>query len=131
MAALGYDPDPDLDSDILNFPKGYLSPGNSFWVAEADSGRLVGIQGLLNGELRRGYVDPEFRRRGVVTALIRSALAGPFPPELREVFSIVARDNVAIQRALMACGFQRTDRKPASAKAAHCEIFILPLPSPS
>ncbi len=55
----------------------YSARGGSFWVAE-QAGRLVGMFGLEAAsptamELRRMYVDPDVRRRGLGRALLQFA----------------------------------------------------------
>jgi GNAT superfamily N-acetyltransferase len=55
----------------------YADKGGSFWVAEI-AGRLVGMFGLEPAgtdamELRRMYVDPDFRRRGIARLMLEAA----------------------------------------------------------
>ena len=55
----------------------YADKGGSFWVAEID-GALVGMFGLEPSapeamELRRMYVDPDFRRRGIARVMLQAA----------------------------------------------------------
>ena len=52
----------------------YADKGGAFWVAELD-GRIVGMFGLEPSgvgamELRRMYVDPDIRRRGIAQAML-------------------------------------------------------------
>ena len=88
LSALGLRPDPALDADMEDFPSAYDGAGAQFLVAEAPSGELVGMAGLLDGEIRRVFVDPKWRRRGLAKRLILTliALAGKAlhePPQER------------------------------------------------
>jgi len=66
-----------LREEIGRIPAYYAERGGSFWVAE-DAGRLVGMYGLerceeSSAELRRMYVSPEARRRGVARLMLAHA----------------------------------------------------------
>ncbi len=66
-----------LREEIDCIPVYYAGRGGSFWVAE-EAGTLVGMYGLerldaRSAELRRMYVAPEARRRGVARALLAHA----------------------------------------------------------
>jgi ribosomal protein S18 acetylase RimI-like enzyme len=68
----------DTASDIDNIDGEYMKPGNHFWVAEA-SATIVGMIGVQHhdegvGEIRRLRVHPDFRRRGIGTALVETAV---------------------------------------------------------
>lgn len=68
-----------LRDEIDRIPGYYgSSPGRGFWVAEDPSGALIGFFGLEpagedSSELRRMYVAPECRRRGVGRTLLAEA----------------------------------------------------------
>lgn len=57
----------------------YAERKGGFWIAEDPDSGLVGMFGLESGpedgtaELRRMYVDPQARRRGVARAMLRRA----------------------------------------------------------
>jgi putative acetyltransferase len=68
-----------LRDEIDRIPEYYRAgPGRGFWIAEDESGALMGFFGLEpagqdGAELRRMYVVPESRRRGVArTMLVRA-----------------------------------------------------------
>lgn len=71
--------DNDTGFDIDDVALAYMStPGSHFWVAEAD-GAIVGMIGVQQldagvGEIRRLRVDPDYRRRGIGSALLQKAL---------------------------------------------------------
>ena len=64
-----------LDEEILRIPDYYQNtPGSGFWVADL-SGAVVGMAGIerLNdteAEVRRMYVDTDYRRRGIGVRLL-------------------------------------------------------------
>ncbi len=66
-----------LADEIARIPEYYAEHGGSFWVAEVGD-RIVGMYGLerrseRSMELRRMYVDPAWRRRGIAGRLLQSA----------------------------------------------------------
>ena len=73
--------DNDTGYDIDHIFDAYMkSPGSHFWVAEATGGQIVGTIGVQHhedgcGEIRRLRVRPDFRRRGVGTALVETAVS--------------------------------------------------------
>lgn len=73
-----------LEAEMARIPEYYGARDGGFWVVEADlpehEARLVGMVGLerLSStamELRRMYVAPEARRRGVASAMLAFAEA--------------------------------------------------------
>jgi ribosomal protein S18 acetylase RimI-like enzyme len=70
----------DTGVDIDDIPGAYMSrPGSHFWVAEDESGQVVGMIGVQQhesgeGEIKRLRVRPDRRRRGVGTAMLEAAL---------------------------------------------------------
>jgi putative acetyltransferase len=66
-----------LREEIDRIPGYYAARGGSFWIAE-EAGALIGTYGLeridaRTAELRRMYVAPEARRRGIARALLAHA----------------------------------------------------------
>jgi putative acetyltransferase len=69
----------DTDADLDNLEQSYIDPGGWFGVVEAADGQVVGCAGLLpvTGtavELRKMYLTPGVRGRGVGRALLAAAL---------------------------------------------------------
>jgi ribosomal protein S18 acetylase RimI-like enzyme len=70
----------DTGYDIDHIQCAYMSvPGSHFWVAESPSGQIVGTIGVLHledgvGEIKRLRVRSDYRRRGIGTALLETAL---------------------------------------------------------
>ena len=66
-----------LEQEIDRIPQYYTGKEGQFWVVLSDS-RVVGMFGLEPSgpgamELRRMYVDPDFRRRGIAQEMMRAA----------------------------------------------------------
>jgi len=70
----------DTGYDIDHIEDVYLkSPGSHFWVAESSNGHIVGTIGVQHledgiGEIRRLRVRPDYRRRGIGSALLETAV---------------------------------------------------------
>lgn len=67
-----------LRQEIGRIQEYYAGPGRGFWVAEDGRGALLGTFGLEPAgdeavELRRMYVAPEARRRGIASAMLAEA----------------------------------------------------------
>ena len=67
------------DPDLCRFSEIYNTPGNRYWVAETEDGRLLGGTGIgqLKGdvcELQKMYTRPEARGTGAAQALLDTAL---------------------------------------------------------
>ena len=72
--------DNDTGFDIDDIVAAYMKhPGNHFWVAQTPDGAIVGMIGVQQhdegiGEIRRLRVASAFRRRGIGSALLETAL---------------------------------------------------------
>ncbi|MBS0639538.1 MAG: GNAT family N-acetyltransferase [Proteobacteria bacterium] len=67
-----------LAQEIDHIPQYYGRPGCGFWIAQDAGGDLLGMFGLEPAgsgavELRRMYVAPEARRRGIARAMLQRA----------------------------------------------------------
>lgn len=68
------------DPDLCRFSKIYNTPGNCYWIAEDEHGKIVGGVGIgaldSNGlcELQKMYCLPEARGTGLAHDLMRRAL---------------------------------------------------------
>lgn len=69
---------PGINEDLLDVRRCYLDKGDMFWLA-LDAGRVVGcvgynsIPGTTETVLHRLYIKPTLKRRGIGTALLRTA----------------------------------------------------------
>lgn len=79
----GLSPDPDgTDADLTDIEAHYQRPGGLFEVVEGDDGRIVGSVGLMPmqtetgrvGELRKMYLAPDVRGRGLGRQLLERVL---------------------------------------------------------
>lgn len=83
LAEFGLAPDhAGTDVDLSDVELHYLVPGGGFWVVEDGRGRIVGTCGLwldpddaARCELRKMYLLPEWRGRGLGGQLLETALA--------------------------------------------------------
>jgi len=72
--------DNDTGYDIDHIQDVYMkSPGSDFWVAESPGTEIVGTIGVQHledgiGEIRRLRVRPDYRRRGIGSALLETAV---------------------------------------------------------
>ena len=70
---------PGLNEDLLDVEKNYFENGGMFWLAIDENDRVIGSCGYLpdNGEktagLHRLFVKAELKRRGIGTALLKTA----------------------------------------------------------
>jgi L-amino acid N-acyltransferase YncA len=129
LHALGYTPDARLDADMLGFPATYSAAQDLMLLATEEGGKVIGMAGLLQGEIRRLYVEPASRGSGVgralVEALIRHAHAAGSP----RLFAIIADDNDRSRRLFTGLGFATTGRRPADPAAQHCQVYEPNLPA--
>jgi len=69
----------DTGLDIDDISAAYMKPGNHFWVAESSGGQVVGMIGVQHhdeniGEIRRLRVATGFRRKGIASKLLDTAI---------------------------------------------------------
>jgi ribosomal protein S18 acetylase RimI-like enzyme len=69
----------DTGVDLDDIQAAYMRPGSHFWVAEAPNGDIAGMVGLQHheedtAEVRRLRVAGNYRRRGIGSALVETAL---------------------------------------------------------
>lgn len=122
LAALGVQPDRELDSDMADFPAGYAD-GGRFVVAVHPAHGLVGMAGLCRGEIRRLFVAEEWRGRHLGQAMITDLLgAGPWPEDGR-LTAVIARGNQTSRRVFEACGFVCTNHPPVHPQMQHCLVY--------
>lgn len=70
------------DADLADIEASYRAGGGEFWVVEDGTGRIVGTCGIwpvpgdgARCELRKMYLDPSLRGRGMGRQLLETALA--------------------------------------------------------
>lgn len=139
LRAYGLSPDPELtDADLADLEAAYVLQGGRFSVLEAASSgagqngwQIIGTVGLLPlpghptvGELRKMYLHPDWRGRGLGKRLLERALADApelgFQEIVLETASVLA-EAVALYRRY---GFEPLDVLPGHAPAARCDMVL-------
>lgn len=126
LAEFGLATDPSgTDSDLDDVEGDYRGRGGEFWVVEDGHGRVVGACGVWITpsdpavcELRKMYLHPDRRGRGVGGALLRTALdharrAGCRRMELETASSMTAA--IALYQSI---GFEE---QPDAPRASRCD----------
>ena len=114
------------DPDLGRFSEIYNSPGNRYWVAEDETGKIVGGTGIGRltdtvCELQKMYCLSQARGTGIARDLMEQALQyakGHYTHCYLETL-----DNmVAAQRFYEKHGFVRTDKAPVQTEHFACEV---------
>jgi putative acetyltransferase len=114
------------DPDLGRFSEIYSTPGNRYWVAEDESGSVVGGTGIGRltdtvCELQKMYCLPEARGTGLAHQLM--ALALDYAREHYEQCYLETLDNMtAAQRFYEKHGFTRTDIAPIQTAHFACQV---------
>lgn len=125
---LGLSPDAELDADMVDFPRAFTAPGDTFLLITGPDGSLLGMGGLRGGELRRTFVRPQYRSQGLARLLALRLLQAGIATGQTELRGVVARDNAASREKNFACGLLPTGRTLAHPKQRDCEILALTRP---
>lgn len=140
LRSYGLSPDPELtDADLADLERAYARQGGRFTVLEVGfkgaAGRsewqVIGTVGLLPlpghpevGELRKMYLHPDWRGRGLGKRLLEQALADApvlgFQEIILETASVLA-EAVALYRRY---GFEPRDVLPGHAPATRCDMVL-------
>ena len=112
------------DEEVLRLPGSYTGAGGLFWVAEEEGGPLLGTCGLFplvpdTWELRKMYVHPRARGRGVGRLLLDHALAAARAGGARRVVLDTHHSMTAAIRLYERAGFLRDD---AQIRGARCTV---------
>lgn len=115
------------DPDLGRFSEIYSAPGNRYWVAEDEKGRIVGGVGIgaLNAEglceLQKMYCLPEVRGTGLAHELMAIALEYARKNYTRCYLETL--DNMtAAQKFYEKHGFVRTDKAPIQTEHFACQV---------
>lgn len=115
------------DPDLGRFSEIYNTPGNRYWVAEDETGNIVGGVGIgaldSNGlcELQKMYCLPHARGTGLALALLERALEYARIHYTRCYLETL--DNMlAAQRFYERHGFVRTDKAIVQTTHFACEV---------
>jgi GNAT superfamily N-acetyltransferase len=107
LLEFGFEPDPELDDDLESPSATYTA----LWVVVADGGVVgsVALRDLGDGavELKRMYLRPEQRGRGLGTRLLALALEWARTNGMHAVRLDTSERMIAAQRLYEAHGFKR------------------------
>lgn len=116
----------DLDQDLTAPLKAYQPPRGGFWLAEYGGHRSLGMAGVLpiaprTCELRRLYVAPEARRRGLGRELLHRTLDFARSARYLELLAALRHDQSAALALFEHSGFKPCARFNANRQAG---IFL-------
>lgn len=117
------------DPDLGRFSEIYNTPGNRYWVAEDESGEIVGGTGIGRltdtvCELQKMYCLPQARGTGLAAELM--AIALEYARQLYEQCYLETLDNmIAAQRFYEKHGFCRTNIAPVQTAHFACEVRLI------
>lgn len=135
LRSYGLSPDPEVtDADLSDLEDAYARQGGRFTVLEGageNGWQIIGTVGLLPlpghpavGELRKMYLHPDWRGRGLGRKLLEQALADApdlgFQEIVLETASVLA-EAVALYRRY---GFEPRDCLPGHAPAVRCDMVL-------
>ena len=125
LAEFGFTEDPVIDADLLDPRAAY----DAVWIAEED-GRVIGSVAMRlvadgrEAELKRMYLEPSARGRGLGRRLLEQALAWASDRRVHAVVLDTATDMRAAQRLYESAGFRRSGtRTEVGAHDSRCEIL--------
>lgn len=108
----------NLEGDYRDIAHAYPpGRGSGFWLALSPDGALLGTfalkpQGEAGAELRRMYVDPAARRRGVARAMLAEAEALCAAWGVRRLFLTTSSLNQAAIALYRRAGYRQADYRP-------------------
>jgi len=110
---------PKYEDDLHHIEDKYLTPGSSFWVAEAD-GTLVGMAAIQRidaqtGRLRRMRVTAAHRRRGIAQRLLETAERFCREQGYRRLILDTTEQQTAAHRLYERAGFKRIGERSLGA----------------
>ena len=119
------------DPDLCRFSEIYVGEGNAYWVAEDESGRIVGGVGIgrLDGayrlcELQKMYCLPEARGVGIAKKLLDIAL--DYAKEYYDRCYLETCDNmIAAQKFYEKNGFTRIYKPVVCTAHYACEVLYI------
>ena len=118
LREFGFEPDPETSEADLHDVESYYR-GGVFLVATDPAGRLLGTTGIAildpnTAKLRKMYVDPSFRGKGVGRLLLNSAVDFARSKGMREVLLETTEQMAAARRLYESYGFVQVEGEAAS-----------------
>lgn len=122
---LPYDPS-GADSDVQDIETSYMKAGGSFEVITNEAGEVIGTAGLLrlndrSGRLRKMYLDPAYRGRGLGAMLLRRAIDFAERSGLERIELDTVQNMTAAILLYEAHGFVRASGGILSPR---CDVFM-------
>lgn len=121
LADIGY---PPLDipvwiEDFWSHADEYLPPDGRTWIARDEAGRAVGWGTLRRarpdaGEMKRLFVLPEARGRGIARLLVQARIDDAREMGWRHLLADTIRTNIEMQKLYLSFGFRFIDPYPES-----------------
>ena len=117
------------DPDLGRFSEIYRTPGNRYWVAEDETGKIVGGTGIGRltdtvCELQKMYCLPEARGTGLAGRLM--AIARDYARDYYAQCYLETLDNMtAAQRFYEKHGFTRTEIAPIQTAHFACQVRLI------
>lgn len=121
VAEVGY---PNLDipfwvEDFWHHVDEFLPPDGRTWIARDGAGRAVGWGTLRRvrpdaGEMKRLFVCPEARGRGIARRLVQARIDDARDMGWRHLLADTVRTNVEMQALYLSFGFRFIDPYPES-----------------
>jgi putative acetyltransferase len=131
LRAYGLEPSPETtDADLVDLERSYLGRGGSFAVLEGAEGQIVGTVGVLPYgvpglcELRKMYLDPSWRGRGLGRRLLDHALREADRLGFDEMVAETATVLVEAVQMYRAYGFQPCEVPAGHGLAARCDLLL-------
>lgn len=119
------------DENLGRFSEIYTSDEERYWVAEDESGKVVGGVGIgrLDGacdvcELQKMYLLPEARGTGIAGELILTAL-NHAKKYYKRCYLETLPNMLAAQRFYQKHGFARTDTPPVTTEHFMCDVRLI------
>ena len=116
------------DPDLGRFSEVFNSPGNEYWVAEDESGKIVGGVGIgfLEGEsdiceLKKMYCLPEARGVGVAHTLMKRAMEYA-KIYYKQCYLETCDNMIAAQKFYEKYGFKRVYGKVGNTDHFACDV---------
>ncbi len=120
----------DLVAATLNNTEAYLPPEGATWLARDAEGRIIAMIFLKmirkdTAEIKRLYVRPEGRGRGLAQRLVKNAMDRARDLGARQIMIDTGQwmtPAISLYRAL---GFEEIDRYPESENPIELEPFLV------
>lgn len=121
LTELGYVPldVPGWVADFWHHADEFLPPHGRTWIARDGAGRAVGWGTMRRiqpdaGEMKRLYVRPEERGRGLARRLVQARIDDARAMGWRHLLADTIRTNTEMQRLYLSFGFRFTEPYPES-----------------